>query len=100
LAATLALFAAGPALDHAPGRLIDAALAANPIVAMAAAAKIDIFHGELLYQLSPLAHTQIHYPASAGTIGGYGAGAVALFTGAAGRLRRTASSSVIERIAA
>ena len=59
LLTAFALFAAGPVLDGIPTRLLDAALAANPIVATAAAASIDIFRMDLLYQLSPLAHRQV-----------------------------------------
>ena len=42
--------------------LLDFALTANPIVATASAANVDIFRGALLYQFSPIGHREFHYP--------------------------------------
>jgi hypothetical protein len=56
-----ALLVAGSSLVNAPRALIDVALAANPLVTMASAAHIDVMRMDLPYQMSPLAHTQVHY---------------------------------------
>jgi hypothetical protein len=63
LLAAFALFGGGPALDSIPRWLLHAALVVNPIVATAASANIDLFRMDLLYQLSPLAHRHVEYPA-------------------------------------
>ena len=78
LLTAFALFAAGPVLDSIPAGLLHAALAANPIVATAAAASIDIFRMDLLYQLSPLAHRQVDYPSFTAAFGAYVSVAVVL----------------------
>ena len=71
LLTALALFAAGPLLDTLPAWLLDAALTSNPIVATAAAASIDIFRMDLLYQASPLAHRLVDYPSFTAAFGAY-----------------------------
>ncbi len=78
LFATFALFTGGPAIDSVPRWLLDAALVVNPIVAMEASANIDIFRTDLVYQLSPLAHRQIDYPAFSTALGAYALIALAL----------------------
>jgi hypothetical protein len=71
LFAATALFVGGPALDNIPRWLLDASLVANPIVATAASANIDLFRMDLLYQLSPLAHRHVEYPAATTTFAAY-----------------------------
>jgi hypothetical protein len=100
LIAGLGLFAAGPVVDAMPRRLIDVALVANPVVASASAANVDIFRTEPFYRLSPLAHIQIDYPAPAATFTWYALIAVAMFVVSARGLRRRARDSSFERMSA
>jgi hypothetical protein len=60
--ATAGLLVAGAAVADAPRQLIDVALTASPLVAIASAAHIDIVRMGVPYQISPLAHLQIDYP--------------------------------------
>lgn len=71
LAATTPVFVGGPALDSIPRWLVNASLVANPIVATAASANIDLFRMDLLYRLSPLAHGHVEYPAATTTLAAY-----------------------------
>jgi hypothetical protein len=67
------VFIIGPAAIDLPAPLLNLALIASPLVAVASAANVDIFRGELLYQLSPIAHRQFEYPAWYSAAGLYGA---------------------------
>ena len=67
LVASGGLLVGGAAVGDLPRPLIAAGLAANPLVAVAIAAHIDIFRTDVLYQISPLAHMQIDYPTWPGT---------------------------------
>lgn len=62
LVAALGLFAAGPLASNLPTTILNAALSANPIVATASAADIDLLRFDLLYRISPLAHGSFEYP--------------------------------------
>jgi hypothetical protein len=57
------VFVIGPAASELPTRLLNLMLVANPLIATASAANVDLFRGELLYQLSPIAHREFDYPA-------------------------------------
>jgi hypothetical protein len=96
----LGLFAAGPVIETMPRRLVDVALLANPIVASAAAANVDIFRMEPFYRLSPLAHIQIDYPAPVSTFIWYALIAVAMFVVSARGLGHRARDSSFERMSA
>src|SRR4051812_2743214 len=61
-AAMFGVFALGNLTARLSTPLLDAMLMANPIVAVASAADIDIFHGAFLYDHSPVAHRAFHYP--------------------------------------
>jgi hypothetical protein len=63
LIATCGLFALGSLSADLPTGLVNAALLANPIVAVASAANIDLLRFEFLYQISPIAHGRFDYPA-------------------------------------
>ena len=63
LVATCGLFALGTLSADLPTSLVNAALLANPIVAVASAANIDLLRFEFLYQISPIAHGRFDYPA-------------------------------------
>jgi hypothetical protein len=98
--AVTAVFAAGPALDGLPRRVLDGALVANPVVATAAGANLDLFRMNLFYQLSPLAHRQVDYPPVAVALAAYTLMAVGMLLLAAGRLDRTRPTLTLERMAA
>ena len=63
LMAAVGLLVAGASVADMPRQLVALALAASPLVVIAAAANIDIVRMDLLYQISPLAHTQVDYAA-------------------------------------
>jgi hypothetical protein len=63
LAAAGGVLLLGAPVADAPRPLVDAALLASPFVAVASAAHVDILRMDLLYQISPLAHLTIEYPA-------------------------------------
>jgi hypothetical protein len=77
------VFVIGPAAIALPAALLDVALLANPLVATAAAADVDLFRGDLLYHLSPIAHRQFDYPAWQSAAGLYCLIAAAAWYGAA-----------------
>jgi hypothetical protein len=63
LAAAGGLLVAGAAVADLPRPMIALGLVASPLVVMASAGQIDMVRMDLLYQISPLAHVQIDYPA-------------------------------------
>ena len=63
LVATCGLFGLGTLSADLPTSVVNAALMANPIVAVASAANIDLLRFEFLYQISPIAHGRFDYPA-------------------------------------
>jgi hypothetical protein len=63
LVAAGGLLVAGASLANAPRALVDVALTASPFVTMASAAHIDVMRMGVPYQMSPLAHVQVQYPA-------------------------------------
>jgi hypothetical protein len=62
MAAGFGVFVIGPAAIDLPAAALNLALVASPVVAVASAADIDLFRGDLLYHLSPIAHRQFDYP--------------------------------------
>jgi hypothetical protein len=62
LISTCGLFALGSLSADLPTPVVNAALLANPIVAVASAANIDLLRFEFLYQISPIAHGRFDYP--------------------------------------
>ena len=62
LSINLALLAAGPAAADLPTGIVNAGLAASPLVATASAMGVDLLRTELLYRASPIAHLQFAYP--------------------------------------
>jgi hypothetical protein len=82
---------AGAPVADAPRAVIEAALTASPVVAIASAAGIDLARTEVLYQVSPLARLRFEYPtwyvASAWYLG-----AACLMYIAASRMLRTLDS--------
>ena len=62
LGAAGGLLVGGAAVADLPPAVLAVGLTANPLVAVASAAHIDIMRMDLLYQISPLAHMQFEYP--------------------------------------
>jgi hypothetical protein len=100
LLSNVGVFVLGPLLEAVPKRAVDIVLLANPFVAAAASFGIDIFRTDPLYQLSPLAHTQIDYPTTVTTLSSYGLAAVTLLLGAARQWGRIENLRLIERMSA
>lgn len=62
LIATCGLLSLGSFSADLPTPIVNAALLANPIVAVASAANIDLLRFEFLYQVSPIVHRTFDYP--------------------------------------
>jgi hypothetical protein len=88
LVATLGLFAAGPLAADLPTGIVNAALAANPIVASASAADVDLLRTDLLYRISPLAHRRFDYPTWYSPLALYGAVLLVSVAGTVRSLRK------------
>ncbi len=82
---------AGTPVADAPRAVIEAALTASPVVAIASAAGIDLARTEVLYQVSPLARLHFDYPTWYAASAWYLA-AAALLHVAASRMMRTIES--------
>jgi hypothetical protein len=69
LAAGTALLAAGGVLvagapvGRLPAPALEAALLASPVLTVATAAHVDLVRSDIWYQISPLAHMRLDYPA-------------------------------------
>lgn len=83
VAAAFGVFALGAFAADMPTSLLNLLLAANPVVAVASAADIDLFRGAFLYQLSPIAHREFQYPAWQWAAAIYGCVSIAAFLAAA-----------------
>lgn len=81
LLATGGLLVAGASVGDLPQAWIHAGLTASPLVAITAAAEIDIVRMGLPYQISPLAHLQVDYPTWYTASGCYLVVAVLCFAG-------------------
>ena len=62
LVATGGLLVTGASFANAPLLLLDVAVTASPLLAMASSAHIDVSRMAVPYQMSPLAHLQVQYP--------------------------------------
>ena len=99
ISSAIGIFAAGPVLDAIPRWLLHGALIFNPLVAVSSAASFDVFRTELLYQLSPLAHRHVGYPAPATVFVTYVLVALALLLLTARQFKRRAFTPSVERMA-
>jgi len=75
----LGVFALGDITATLPTAALNLLLLASPVVAVASAAQIDIFHLRALYELSPIAHREFQYPAWPAAAALYGCVALAAF---------------------
>jgi hypothetical protein len=92
------LLVAGAVVADLPRSMTAIGLTANPLVVLASAARIDIVRMDVLYQISPLAHVQIDYPAWNVASAWYVAFALLCFAGLTMKLRTRPLVSSPERI--
>ena len=85
------LLVAGASVADMPRGLIDLALLASPLVAVGSAAHIDLVRMDLFYQISPLAHLGVGYPAWHVSSAWYLAMALVCFAGLVWTLRTSRS---------
>jgi hypothetical protein len=99
LSAAFGLFAFGALTTTWPTSLLNVLLVLNPVVAVASASGVDIFHGALLYQISPIAHREFSYPAwpLAAAVYACAAGATLL---AVARVRRSGARGMSYQLSA
>ncbi len=81
IVATGGLLLGGAPVADAPGPLIDVAAVANPLLAMASAAHVDLVRMDLLYRISPLAHMRFQEPAWEIGAASYAVAALVLLAG-------------------
>ncbi len=70
--------AIGPALPLVPAWLIDLTLRINPVVAVTAAAGIDLLRMDVFYSLTPVAHWSFNYPSTIASFALFGGVAAVL----------------------
>lgn len=88
LLAAFGIFAAGPLAADLPTPVVNAALAASPIVSAASAADVDLLRTDLLYRISPLAHGHFDYPTWFAPLAVYGTLLLISLAGTARALRK------------
>lgn len=80
LGASAVLLVGGPATAELGEQAINAGLLANPLIAMTAAADIDLLRTPVLYDLAPISHRRFSYPSWQVTTLAYGALAACAFS--------------------
>jgi len=83
LCLTFALLLAGDVVGDLPVVVLDNALVASPLVAVASAANIDLLRDDTWYRLSPISHRFFNYPDWPKAVGAYGLVSLACFAGLA-----------------
>lgn len=81
------LLVAGAWVGVVPRPVVDGLIAANPFIAVASAAHIDVWRLEVFYRISPLAHVGVEYPAWYVTCARYSAVAAVCCTAVCFRCR-------------
>ena len=71
LAAAYGVLVAGAAVGELPLPMLTAALLASPVMTVATAAHVDLVRADIWYQISPLAHVRLEYPAWSTVCGSY-----------------------------
>jgi hypothetical protein len=61
--ASYGVLAAGAPVGGLPPAVLNAALLASPVMTVATAAHVDLVRSDIWYQISPLAHVRLEYPA-------------------------------------
>ena len=71
VAAAYGVLVAGAPVAQMSAPLLKAALLASPVMTVATAAHVDLVRTDIWYQISPLAHVQLEYPAWSTVCGWY-----------------------------
>jgi hypothetical protein len=71
LAAAYGVLVAGATVGELPPPMLKAALLASPVMTVATAAHVDLVRTDIWYQISPLAHIRLEYPAWSTVCGSY-----------------------------
>jgi len=71
LAAAYGVLVAGAPVGELPPPMLKAALLASPVMTVATAAHVDLVRTDIWYQISPLAHIRLEYPAWSTVCGSY-----------------------------
>lgn len=80
LTAAYGVLVAGAAVGEMSPPMLKAALLASPVMSVATAAHVDLVRTDIWYQISPLAHVHLEYPAWTTVCGSYlAAGGAAFF---------------------
>lgn len=83
LTASYGLLVAGAPVGGLSTTWLEAAMLASPVMTMATAAQVDLVRTDIWYQVSPLAHVRLEYPALSTVCGAYLLAGGAAFTAAA-----------------
>jgi hypothetical protein len=71
LAAAYGVLVAGAPVGELSAPILKAALLASPVLTVATAAQVDLVRSDIWYQISPLAHVRLEYPAWSTVCGVY-----------------------------
>ena len=71
LTAAYGVLVAGAPVGAMPPLMLKAALLASPVMSVATAAHVDLVRSDIWYQISPLAHVHLEYPAWTTVCGSY-----------------------------
>jgi hypothetical protein len=69
--AAYGVLVAGAPVGELPPPMLKAALLASPVMSVATAAHVDLVRSDIWYQVSPLAHVHLEYPAWTTVCGSY-----------------------------
>lgn len=71
LTAAFGILVAGAPVGELSPPVLKAALLASPVMTVATAAQVDLVRSDIWYQISPLAHVRLEYPAWSTVCGAY-----------------------------
>ena len=71
LAAAYGVLVGGASVGELPVPMLKAAMLASPVMTVATAAHVDLVRSDIWYQISPLAHIRLEYPAWSTVCGSY-----------------------------
>ena len=69
--AAYGVLVAGAPVGQMSPQVLKAALLASPVMTVATAAQVDLVRSDIWYQISPLAHVRLEYPAWSTVCGAY-----------------------------
>jgi hypothetical protein len=71
LTAAYGVLVAGAPIGELSAPILNAAVLASPVITVATAAQVDLVRSDIWYQISPLAHVRLEYPAWGTMCGAY-----------------------------